>query len=792
MYVPASIPKFEVRDQGNAPQKPVALAGCPLDTQTAHQRSQLRSSRKDCTSKSELRTSRPCVESASSMMALVPASLPKFEVRDQANTPQKPVALACCPLDTQTAHQRSQLRSSRKDCISKSERPASRPCVERASSMTTIAKDDTSAQESISILIGTTSENKSPTSVAKEELTQPSQHPLTTGSKHHSMSSVLTRQKHKNERALLRDSKRSQATVKKQENERAQVLDRKRHPLLLAGTRAVLTGEAALKGELATIIQYNNEEEYYLVRLLGQEALKASPTSTIRVIPNEIRPAPPSAFWVHTNLNGRFLRFPASCKVVHEGNAQRTVTFALDAFAGVKSVLPSAKAIFGDDRYDWNDKTTVLAAVKVGPATSVTYNMSGCHVIPRLGPDEAFVSKETLPEVHDALLEYEVISRTEKTASVDDKSLVAVYTLNFPESPAGPADKHSASERMSQIPQTDHIPTRRRPSITAQSDHIPTRRRPSISEHNDRIPTRRRPSIASRSSSERSLSFSRTEDSPTLTRKTSTRRLGSSTRPSIASRPSSERSLSQSGSEDCAALTRNTSARRLGAGSRPSIASRSSSERSLCRSDTKDRATLTRKTSTRRLGASTRPSIASRPSSERSLSQSGSEDCPALTRNTPARRLGSGSRPSIASRSSSERSLSRSDTKDRATLTRKTSTRRLGSSSHHRNNRQSSESGNRTDELHDSNSDSRLMGSDSNVIHSCKKEAPVDVFSSAYGHASAPTLSFHVEDEANETEEIASLTQIAELVSLIEAGFPLDGLSPQEQALFVSWSEDRD
>ena len=120
--------------------------------------------------------------------------------------------------------------------------------------------------------------------VAAATSTQVGQLPHITGTRQqHSRSNVLTRQRHTKERAQLRDMKQSLAEENKQAMEamgQSQTLDAKGHPLLPAGTRVVITGKSSLKGELATIVAYANDEsadEHYVVFLLGQAARRHRP-----------------------------------------------------------------------------------------------------------------------------------------------------------------------------------------------------------------------------------------------------------------------------------------------------------------------------------------------------------------------------------------------------------------------------------------------------------------------------------------------------------------------------------
>ena len=201
---------------------------------------------------------------------------------------------------------------------------------------------------------------------------------------------------------------------------------------LAEGSRAVLTGNSPLKGELVVILSYNETERCYVGRPLGHEARTSRRSNTIRVAPENIQAAPQSAFWVRMTVKGRRVRVPASCSVIRERSGQTSVHVALDAFAGLAATVPVGKAILGEATCDWSDESKVLVALKASKSKTVTYDVHDRHALHHLAANETFIDREAQPEVHDAMLEFELMEQTDKTVRVDDLDCLPVYKLKFP------------------------------------------------------------------------------------------------------------------------------------------------------------------------------------------------------------------------------------------------------------------------------------------------------------------------------------------------------------------------
>lgn len=198
--------------------------------------------------------------------------------------------------------------------------------------------------------------------------------------------------------------------------------------LLAYGVRVVLQqvpDQPALRGELATVLQFMPERKEYRIRLLGATAVdKHGGVNELQVPRHCVQAAPFASMWVNMVIQGNTWRVPSVCEV-----ANGLIRVRLDTFAGIDRVVPIAKRLMGEDKCDWMNDDEVDTLLRESASSPLS-----CTVVPHRNEIMVDPSFQSRSPFFKAMMEYELLQSTGMRTGTGDRSVGAmdVFQVLFP------------------------------------------------------------------------------------------------------------------------------------------------------------------------------------------------------------------------------------------------------------------------------------------------------------------------------------------------------------------------
>lgn len=202
--------------------------------------------------------------------------------------------------------------------------------------------------------------------------------------------------------------------------------------ILQPGQRGVIQDySASLNGHLVKIVSHSSRRNTYLVEPLGKLARKSVGASAISLSTRNIMEAPTGAFWTTVNKKGRRMFVPCQATVHQTASGQNAFTAYISCFPGVDKVAPMARVLLGEDRCNWDNYDEVKAVLAKSASNSIAVDMKNEEARNSIGEDEVVLKPNRHANTIDALVEYELIVKTERSVDVEEYGTLPVYKLIY-------------------------------------------------------------------------------------------------------------------------------------------------------------------------------------------------------------------------------------------------------------------------------------------------------------------------------------------------------------------------
>jgi hypothetical protein len=216
--------------------------------------------------------------------------------------------------------------------------------------------------------------------------------------------------------------------------------------LLPPGHRGVIQDySASLNGHLVKVVSYNAKRRTYLVQPLGKLARKSAGTAALTLSGRQIAEAPPAAFWTTVNKRGRRMFVPCHATVYNTRSGQNAFTAYISCFPGVDKVAPLARVLLGEDRCNWEDPEEVKTFLSKSGSNSIALEVKDKAARKSIGEDEIVLKPNKHANTIDALVEYELIEKTDRTVEVEGYGVLPIWKLTYDFEISKTSDKSDAS-----------------------------------------------------------------------------------------------------------------------------------------------------------------------------------------------------------------------------------------------------------------------------------------------------------------------------------------------------------